>query len=126
MAEYYQQQGPMGTDRLISDRNGNQEKALELDRSHSEEADQQCHKTSLEMEPTGKRKRGQQRNTWRRDLETDMAGSGLSWGIIERQAEDRVGWHELVCSLCSPRSAEANDDDDNEHNNDLNYFKATK
>ena len=29
----------MGTDRLISDRNGNQEKALELDRAHSEEAD---------------------------------------------------------------------------------------
>ena len=48
----------MGTDRLISDRNGNQEKALELDRSHSEEADQQCHQTSLEMEPTGKKEEG--------------------------------------------------------------------
>ena len=53
----------MGTDRLISDRNGNQEKALELDRAHSEEADQQCYKTSLEMEPTGGKGRGDDRRT---------------------------------------------------------------
>ena len=38
--------------------NRNQEKALELDRAHSEEADQQCNKTSLEMEPTGEKEKG--------------------------------------------------------------------
>ena len=38
-------------------------------------------------------------NTWRRDLEADMAGSGLSWGLIERRTENRVGWRELVCGL---------------------------
>ena len=48
----------MGPDRLISDRNGNQEKALELDTAHSEEAAQQCNETSLEMEPTGKKEEG--------------------------------------------------------------------
>ena len=48
----------MGTDRLISDRNGNQEKALELDRAHSEEAAQNCNETSLEMEPIGKKEEG--------------------------------------------------------------------
>ena len=58
MARYHQQQGPIGTDRLISDRNGNFKKALEVDTAHSEEADQQCHTTNIEMEPTGKSKRG--------------------------------------------------------------------
>ena len=58
MAEYYQQQGPMGTDRLISDRTGNQEKALALDRAHSKEADQQCKNTIFEMEPTGEKEVG--------------------------------------------------------------------
>ena len=61
---------------------------------------------ALRWNPQGKRKRGRPRNTWRRDLEADMAGSGLSWGLIERRAEDRVGWRDLVCGLCSPRSAE--------------------
>ena len=55
LAKYHQQQGPMGTDRLISGRTGNKEKELEVDRAQSEKADQQFHKTSLEMEPTGKR-----------------------------------------------------------------------
>ena len=67
---------------------------------------------ALRWNPQGKRKKGRPRNTWRRDLEADMTGSGLSWGLIKRLAEDRVGWRELVCGLCSPRSAvKANDDD---------------
>jgi len=61
-------------------------------------------KQALRWNPQGKRKKGRPRNTWCRDLESDMAGSGLSWGLIERRVEDRVGW--LVCGLCSPRSAE--------------------
>ena len=43
---------------------------------YSEEADQQCHKTSLEMELTGKKEEG--------------AGSGLSWQLIERIRLDGV------------------------------------
>ena len=58
MAKYHKQQGPMGTDRLISVRTGNIEKVLELDRAQSKEAAQKCNKTSLEMEPTGEREEG--------------------------------------------------------------------
>ena len=58
----------MGTYRLISGMNGNQEKALELDRAHSEEAAQQCNETSLEMEPTGKKEEG----TSKTDLEKEL------------------------------------------------------
>ena len=47
----------MGTDRLISDRPRNQEKAVELDRAHAEEEGQQCSKISLEMESTGKKEK---------------------------------------------------------------------
>ena len=58
MAKYHQQQGPMETDMQFSDMTGNQEKALEPDRAHSGEAGQQCHKASLEMEPTRKKEEG--------------------------------------------------------------------
>ena len=48
----------MGTNKLISDRIGNEEKALEVDRGHSDEDDKQCHKTSPEVEPTVKKEKG--------------------------------------------------------------------
>ena len=45
--------------RLISDRIRNKEKTLEMDRAHFDfEIAGQCHKTSLEVESTGKKERG--------------------------------------------------------------------
>ena len=42
-----------------------------------------------------KRKRGDQ-NTWRRDLLADITQVGLSWQQLERIAQDRRRWREVV------------------------------
>ena len=60
-------------------------------------------RTALKWNPQGKRKRGRPRNTWRRDLEADFRGLGLSWNELERAAQDRPGWRGLVDGLCFKR-----------------------
>ena len=59
---------------------------------------------ALIWNPQGKRKRGRPRNTWRRDLEAEARQTGFSWSQLERVAQDRVRWRELVGDLCSRRS----------------------
>ena len=44
---------------------------------------------TLSWNPQGKRKRGRPRNSWRRDLETDIKILGLTWSQLERKAQDR-------------------------------------
>lgn len=39
----------------------------------------------LDWNPRGKRKRGQPRNTWRRDPEAELKRLGTSWGEVEKQ-----------------------------------------
>ena len=58
---------------------------------------------SLTWNPQGKRKRGRPRNTWRRDLDTDAKKMGKTWGQLERLAQDRGAWKELVGGLCPSR-----------------------
>jgi hypothetical protein len=55
---------------------------------------------ALIWNPQGKRKRGRPRNTWRRDLEADTKELGLTWGRLERLAQDRDAWRTLVGGLC--------------------------
>ena len=59
---------------------------------------------ALTWNPQGKRKRGRPKNTWRRDLEADITQTGLSWKQLERIAQDRRRWREVVHGLCSRRS----------------------
>ena len=59
---------------------------------------------ALTWNPQGKRKRGRPKNTWRRDLEADITQTGLSWKQLERIAQDRSRWREVVHGLCSRRS----------------------
>ena len=40
-----------------------------------------------------------------------MAGSGPSWGLIERRAEDMVGWRELFVAYAPLGARKANEDD---------------
>jgi hypothetical protein len=58
---------------------------------------------ALTWNPQGKRKRGRPRNTWRRELETDSKATGHSWGQLERLAQDRSAWRDLVGGLCPMR-----------------------
>ena len=54
---------------------------------------------ALRWNPQGKRKRGRPRNTWRRDLDTDAKKMGHTWGQLERLAQDRDSWRNLVGGL---------------------------
>jgi hypothetical protein len=53
------------------------------------------------MEPPEKEKRGRPRNTWRRDLEKDIAKkTDHTWAQLERLAQDTEGLRKLVGGLC--------------------------
>jgi hypothetical protein len=58
---------------------------------------------ALTWNPQGKRKRGRPRNTWRRDLDADVKQMGKTWGQLERLAQNRDAWRELVGGLCPRR-----------------------
>lgn len=59
---------------------------------------------ALRWNPQGRRKRGRPKNTWRRDYETDITQSGLTWKQLERKAQDRGPWRTVVDGLCSSGS----------------------
>ena len=58
----------------------------------------------LRWTPQGKRKRGRPKTTWRRSTEAEAKVAGLTWGQLERKAQDRGGWRTLVDDLCSVRN----------------------
>ena len=45
----------------------------------------------LRWTPQGKRKRGRLKTTWRRSIEAEVKVADLTWGEIERKAQDRGG-----------------------------------
>ncbi|BFY99299.1 hypothetical protein BsWGS_02339 [Bradybaena similaris] len=51
---------------------------------------------ALKWNYQGKRKRGRQRNTWRRDLQADTTKMGYTWSGLERMAQDRGMWRAVV------------------------------
>ena len=55
----------------------------------------------LTWNPQGKRKRGRPKNTWRRDLEADIKQTGNGWQQLDRTAQDRRRWRNVVDGLCS-------------------------
>ena len=56
---------------------------------------------ALSWNPQGKRKGGRPRNSWRRDLDCEVKGIGLSWTELGRTAQNRVRWRKLIDGLCS-------------------------
>lgn len=60
---------------------------------------------ALTWNPQGKRRIGRPRNTWRRDLDNDCERMGLSWGQLERLAQERDDWRELVGGLYPSQGA---------------------
>ena len=60
-------------------------------------------KQALRWNPQGKRKRGRPQKPWRRDLDADAKKMGHTWGRLERLAQDRDGWRDLVSGLCPRR-----------------------
>ena len=62
---------------------------------------------ALKWNPQGKRKRGRPRNSWRRDLESEVINMGRTWEQLERLAQDRKEWRILVGGLCPTEGRQA-------------------
>ena len=50
--------------------------------------------------PPGKRKWGRPCHSWRSVLETDVKSKGKNWKELEKTAQDRVVWRQIVGGLC--------------------------
>jgi len=55
-------------------------------------------KAALLWNPQGNRKRGRQKNSWRRSV---MKEAGRSWNELRFPAADRQKWKGLIDNLCS-------------------------
>ena len=63
-------------------------------------------KVALRWTPTGKRKRGRPKNTWRRTVVAELDEINLTWGQAELVARDRDRWRKVVDALCLSRDEE--------------------
>ena len=59
-------------------------------------------RVALRCTPDGRRGRGRPKETWRRTVEAEMKQQGWTWGFLERAAQDRNKWRDLVEALCAP------------------------
>ena len=57
---------------------------------------------ALSWNPQGKRGRGRPKNTWRRELETEIKKTKKSWKDLEKIALDRRAWKNMIADLCLP------------------------
>ena len=83
-----------------------QEAQVALAWTHAEETCGQRHTKRAMVDTQGKRKRGRPKTTWRRSIEAEAKVAGLTWGQLERKAQDRGGggWRTPVDDLCSVRN----------------------
>ena len=49
--------------------------------------------------PKARERGGDQKNTWQRDLEADIKQTGNGWQQLERIAQDRRRWRNVVDGL---------------------------
>ena len=57
-------------------------------------------KVALRWTPSGKRKRGWPKTTWRRTVITELEEMGLTLGEAQAKAQDRTQWRQLIAALC--------------------------
>ena len=62
---------------------------------------------ALRWNPSGQRRVGRPRNTWRRSWEDEVKKAGLTWHSMARQAKDRSKWRNLASDLCNVWSEQA-------------------
>ena len=60
-------------------------------------------KVALRWTPEGKRKRGRTKTTWRRTIDNEIKERRYTWDTIERKANNREEWRNLVLALCAMR-----------------------
>ena len=70
--------------------------------SHIGKAKYQHYETGLDVEPSGQAKEGDRKTPG--DVILRQTQPGLSWQKLERIAQDRRRWREVLYDLCSRRS----------------------
>jgi hypothetical protein len=63
-------------------------------------------KHAIKWNPRGKRKIDRPEITWQRSVESDTEVMNLSWGRLERLAQNRDASDNLICGLCTRKGAE--------------------
>ena len=64
-------------------------------------------KVAMRWTPSGRRKRGRPKTTWRRTVMKELEEMGLTWGEAQAKARDRSLWRSVVAvSLCRRRDLE--------------------
>ena len=75
---------------------------MEVDWTHAKEGRAQYNETSSKMGTTGKAKQGQtEEHLASISMDGEMKAAGFSWNQLERTAQDRVRWRNVVTGLCS-------------------------
>ena len=97
-------EGPLGENKPSSNRDRHSQEKMGWLGHTLRKTNSNITRQALPWIPQGKRNRGRPKNTWRRDLEADINQTGLSWKRLERIAQDRRRWREVVHGLCSRRS----------------------
>ena len=69
-----------------------------MERPHSQEANTTHHKTGANMEPSGQKKNGRPKNTWRRETEAEMSKTGYNRKELEAQPTIVSGGKESLLS----------------------------
>ena len=59
---------------------------------------------SITWNPSGKRRRGRQRNNWQRETERETKEMGYTRRELERMATDKKQWPFVVVGLCSQQA----------------------
>ena len=57
-------------------------------------------RVALHWTPEGRRKRGRPKTTWRRTVEEEMKYMNLTWGGVQKTAQNRPEWRTFVAALC--------------------------
>jgi len=58
-------------------------------------------RVALQWTPEGRRGRGRPKETWKRTVEAEKKQQGWTWSFLERAAQDRNKWKDLVEASCT-------------------------
>ena len=60
-------------------------------------------RVALHWTPEGRRKRGRPKTTWRRTVEEEMKSMNLTWGGVQKTAQNRPEWRTFIAALHARR-----------------------
>jgi hypothetical protein len=98
VAKYYFQQRSMKSNRTRRYKFRNKKRKFRWIVQTLRKEDREIPKTALLWNPQGNRKRGRQRNNWRRSVIKEVV---RSWNELRSLAADRQKWKGLIDNLCS-------------------------